>query len=336
MVLVGNTGDTERKIIEILKVLSGSTEPLGSITIARELENRGIFLSERAVRYHLRMTDERGYTRPLGRDGRAVTETGLEELKMALAPEQVGFIHDKLELIAFLTGFDPHTGKGQIPINTTLIEKSRLKEAFGIMKEAFEANLCVSKLVGVAREGEKLGSVLIPKGKCGIATLCSVGITGVLLKAGVPTEYRFGGVLEIKDFKPRRFVAIINYAGTSIDPSEQYIMAKMTSVREAARTGHGKILAVFRAFPAPAKDLVSEKTGQLKKSGVGGVFAVGNVSEPVCHIPVNTNRIGMIILGGLNPIAAVAEAGIPVENSAESGLIPFEQLKDYKTIDLNL
>ena len=52
--------DTERKIISILKVLSESSEPLGSITIARELEKRGLCLGERAVRYHLKITDERG------------------------------------------------------------------------------------------------------------------------------------------------------------------------------------------------------------------------------------------------------------------------------------
>ena len=52
--------DAERKMISILKILSESSEPLGSITIARELERYGIFLSERAVRYHLRISDERG------------------------------------------------------------------------------------------------------------------------------------------------------------------------------------------------------------------------------------------------------------------------------------
>ncbi len=54
----GASSDAERKIVSILKVLSESSEPLGSITIARELERHGIFLSERAVRYHLRVTDE--------------------------------------------------------------------------------------------------------------------------------------------------------------------------------------------------------------------------------------------------------------------------------------
>ncbi len=65
----GAGSDTERKVVSILKVLSESSEPLGSITIARELERYGIFLSERAVRYHLRIHDERGYTQPMAGTG---------------------------------------------------------------------------------------------------------------------------------------------------------------------------------------------------------------------------------------------------------------------------
>src|SRR5271157_986906 len=97
----GAGSDTERKLISVLKVLSESSEPLGSITIARELERYGILLSERAVRYHLKITDERGYTQPMGRDGRMLTPAGMEELRRALAPDQIGFILDKLELLAF-------------------------------------------------------------------------------------------------------------------------------------------------------------------------------------------------------------------------------------------
>ena len=41
--------DAENKLITILKILSESSEPLGSITIARRLEDEGIFLSERAI-----------------------------------------------------------------------------------------------------------------------------------------------------------------------------------------------------------------------------------------------------------------------------------------------
>jgi repressor of nif and glnA expression len=35
----------------------------------------------------------------------------------------------------------------------------------------------------------------------------------------------------------------------------------------------------------------------------------------------------MILLGGLNPIAATVEAGFDVDNIAESGMMEFSQLK---------
>lgn len=321
--------EAERKIITILKVLSESSEPLGSITIARELERHGIFLSGRAVRYHLKITDEQGFTQPAGHDGRMLTSRGLEELGMALAPERVGFILEKLELLAFRTTFDPAKRTGLLPINTTLISKGRFREALSAMSDTFKAGICISDLVAIAGEGEKLGSVVIPAGKVGLATVCSVTINGVLLKAGIPIESRFGGVLEVRDSEPRRFVAIINYNGTSLDPSEQYIRARMTSVSQAARTGNGKLLANFREIPASARAVVEEKVVRLKEAGIGGVCALGNTSEPICQIAVGVNRVGLVLFGGLNPAAAVAEAGIEVENVAESGLIDFQQLKSF-------
>jgi repressor of nif and glnA expression len=318
--------DTEKKVMMILKVLSESYEPLGSIAIARKLEERGLSLNERTVRYHLKIMDERGYTQPLGRDGRMITSRGLEELRTALAPDQIGFILEKLELLAFHTTFDPKSRTGQFPINTSLFNKEVFPTAIEAMKDAFKARLCVSELVATATEGQKLGDVVIPDGKVGLATVCSIIVNGVLLKHGVPVDSRFGGVLEIRDFKPKRFVAIINYGGTSLDPSEQYIRAKMTSVREVAKTGNGKILANFRELPAPARSIVDDVIGELKETGINGVYALGNISEPVCQIAVGINRIGMVLLGGLNPVAAAVEMGIEVENVAESGMIDYHQL----------
>ena len=319
--------DAESKLISILKILSESSDALGSITIARRLESEGVFLSERAVRYHLRIADERGYTEPTGRDGRLITPEGRREVKEALASQNLGFVREKLEMLAYQTTFQPETRTGQLSINTSLIDKDKFKKALSAMKDVFKAGICVSDLVAVASEGEKLGSVVVPGGKTGFATVCAVVVSGVLLKAGIPTEYRFGGVLEARNFKPRRFVAIIDYAGTSLDPSEQFIRARMTSVGEASRTGNGKVLAVFRTMPAPARKDIEEKIAALKEAGIGGVYAIGNASEPICQIPVALNRIGIVQLGGLNPVAAAVEAGIEIENIAESGLIDFQQLQ---------
>jgi HTH-type transcriptional regulator, global nitrogen regulator NrpRI len=319
--------DAENKLISILKILGESSDPLGSITIARELEKEGIFLSERAVRYHLKIADERGYTTPAGRDGRIITPEGMQEVKEALAPQHLGLVREKLETLAYLTTFDPEKRTGRLPINTSLIDKDKFKKALAVMKEVFKARLCVSELVGIAGEGDKLGSVVVPPGKIGLATICAVGVTGVFLKAGIPTDYRFGGVLEIRASRARRFIAIIDYAGTSLDPSEQFIRGRMTTVASAARTGYGKILGVFRTMPAPARDEVEEKIEILREADVNGVFAIGNTSEPVAQISVGPNRIGIVQLGGLNPVAAAVEAGFDIENTAESGLLEYSDLQ---------
>ena len=321
--------DSERQIISILKVLSASSETLGARNIARKLEYDGVFLGERGVRYHLMTTDLRGYTQCFGRDGRLITPAGCQEVKEALAPQQLGFVREKLEMLAYQTTFNPEKRTGKLPINTSLIRKDQFQKAIKAMGVAFRAGICVSNLVAVASEDEKLGSVVIPHGYIGLATVCSVVINGVLLRSGVPCDYRFGGVLQTRNSKPRRFVAIIEYSGTSIDPSEQFIRGKMTSVSETVKTGNGKILGVFRTIPAPAKEIVEKKISLLRESGIAGIYALGNTSEPLCQIPVALNRIGIVQLSGLNPIAAASEAGIEMESMAESGLIDFEQLHSF-------
>jgi repressor of nif and glnA expression len=324
--------ETERKVISILKVLSQSSEPLGSTTIARELESHGVYLSDRTVRYHLKIMDERGFTRPLGRDGRSITHQGLEELKSALAPEQIGFVIERINLLAYQSNFDPRTRAGQVPINTSLFSAERFSQALEAMKEAFAAGYAVSDLVATAHAGEKLGHVVVPEGQVGFATVCSVVVNSTLLKAGVPMDSRFGGILEVRNGDPRRFVAIINYAGTSLDPSEAYIRARMTSVRRAAGTGSGRILANFREIPAAARQAVETIVADLKHAGIGGVLLIGEASEPLCQMPVGLNKIGMILLGGLNPVAAAEEAGVEAENISESGTIDFRRLMSFRDL----
>jgi len=64
--------------LAILKVLEEARRPLGARIIARHLKDYGIVLTERAVRYHLQLMDERGFTRFVGRrQGREITEKGL-------------------------------------------------------------------------------------------------------------------------------------------------------------------------------------------------------------------------------------------------------------------
>ena len=45
-------------------------------------------------------------------------------------------------------------------------------------------------------------------------------------------------------------------------------------------------------------------------------MAMGETSEPVCEMPVEQNKIGLVLIGGLNPVAAAEEAGIDTDNLA--------------------
>ena len=46
-------------------------------------------------------------------------------------------------------------------------------------------------------------------------------------------------------------------------------------------------------------------------------------------VPVGRNKVGVVLIGGLNPPAAAAEAGIDVTNMAMSRLIDFERLQSF-------
>jgi len=320
------TQDVERKVFYILKTLSNSQEALGARIIARRLKDLGIELGERAVRYHLKLMDERGLTQLAGRDGRLITESGVEELKSALVREKVGFAISRIELLAFRTDFDLIRHTGWVPVNISFFPKEEFEKALHVMKPVFSAGLCVSELVAVAEEGQIFGELIVPKGKVALATVCSIVINGTLVKAGVPMDSRFGGILQIRNHKPLRFVELVHYAGSSLDPSEVFIRAKMTSVAEVAKKGDGKILANFREIPAPCRPIVEEVVAKLKEAGLGGLMVMGNTSEPVCEIPVELNRIGIILIGGLNPVAAAKEAGIEAENHAMSTVMEYQKL----------
>ncbi|MDD5095152.1 MAG: NrpR regulatory domain-containing protein [Dehalococcoidia bacterium] len=324
--------EVERKIIAILRIIKDSVDPVGARIVARHLQGHGIDLTERAVRYHLKSMDERGLTRLVGRDGRLITEHGLEELKSALVQDKVGFAISRIEILAFKTSFDWKTRSGSLPVNISLFPSGKFRKALQAMAPVFRAGLCAGDRIAVAQEGQPIGNLIVPEGKVGIATVCSAVVNGALLKAGVPMDSRFGGILQIRNHVPWRFVELIHYAGSSLDPSEVFIRGKMTAVSQAAQKGNGKILANFREIPAVCRPPVEEVVNGLKEAGLGALFLMGNTSESVCEIPIGLNRIGMILIGGMNPIAAAEEAGIEAENKAMSSIMDYQALTKFEEL----
>lgn len=328
-----NPEDIERKILLILKILHESPEPVGARVIARKMMEYGVKLSERTVRYHLKIMDERGLTRLIGRrDGRIITTLGQNEISDARVQDKIGLSISRIDVLSFKTTFDVKRKRGLVPVNISFFPQEQFNRALKIMKPVFQKKLAVSSRVAIAEAGKFLGDIVVPQGRIGLATVCSIVINGVLLKHGIPIDSKFGGILQMRKGEMLRFVELIHYAGSSLDPSEIFIRGKMTSVARVVAEGEGKILANFREIPALSRSLVDQVIDDLGKVGIHGVLSIGNSGHPVCQTNVDMNKIGMILVGGLNPVAAACEAGLDVDNKAMSSVLEFDKMRDISNL----
>jgi len=159
-----------------------------------------------------------------------------------------------------------------------------------------------------------------------LGTVCAVTVNGKLLRHRIHVNSRFGGILQVADSKPLRFTEIIEYSGSSLDPAEIFIKGKMTSVLEAARTGSGKVLAGFREVPVACLTEAEDILNRLSQVGFCGTVIVGEPNQPTLQIPVSNGYAGMVILAGLNPLAAVEETGIDTQNMSLSMMMDYQKL----------
>jgi hypothetical protein len=284
------------------------------------MAERGFVLSDRAVQYHLRYLDDMGFTEKVGNMGRILTPYGMAETESALVGERVGFIISRLERLAYRSTFDPVTQTGDVAYNLSIVPEDRIDEIL----EAFEG-------VAAARCGFFSSyRVLdndprVPHGSLGIITVCSITMDGVFQGRGIPVRMAFGGRLAVEHGEPIRFIDLIGYRGTTIDPLQLFISAGLTSISSMVSTGSGIALANVREVPAAAEGPVRETVAQMRKSGF--VFPVTIGTAPF-NIPSDPYRLSIISYSGMNYVAHIFEKGIPIRTEIGAGNIPFSRIVD--------
>ena len=313
----------------ILKILSTQKDIIGSRELSRMLKLHGVELTERTVRYHLKILDEKGYTQVFGKEGRKITRRGLEELARSHVSDRVGFIISKIENLSYRTSFDIDQGQGEMVVNVSYFPASDAREALKVMKKVFSSPYVMSDKVVMARAGEIIGNREIPEGKIGIGTMCTITINSVLQKAGIPVTSRFGGLLQVTEEGPRRFTAIVSYEGSSLDPHLIFIKSRMTTVNDLVKHGEGNILASFREIPVASLAQAEQIKAKLNEYGIGGILTIGEPNSQLLEIPVGLDRAGLCVVGGLNPIAALEESGIETTSSAMSDLVEYSELRSF-------
>jgi len=325
-----------KKVLNILGVMKHSSSPLTSGKISSELLQLGHDVSERTVRLYLQEMDREGLVRSYGKKGHQVTEQGLNHLDLANILEKVGFLSAKIDAMTYRMNFDLNTTSGTVVINMTIVDPRQFAKHISLVSKVYADGYAMGHLLTYLAPGENLGHVEVPEGMIGIGTVCSITLNGVLLKHGIPTTSRFGGLLELQDRKPVRFAEIIMYDGTSIDPLEVFIRSGMTNYLGAVKAGSGRIGASFREFPAESRDLVEQLAEKLKRIGLGGLLTIGRPGQPVLDIPVNEGRVGAIVIGGLNPVSILEEKGIRAYSRALAGLVDFGRLFRYEEMESRL
>ena len=307
--------ESEHRMIEILRILNEQDKPTGSKLIADELKNKGFNLGERAVRYHMQILDEKGYTERMGYSGRRITNLGREKLEKGLIYDQVDFIYSKFEEMIYLTDFNYITQEGNVVVNTSTVYN---EESINIIKDIVESGLSVSPYVNLNEVGNE--------DKIEVTTLCGTTIDGILLNEGIPSQPQYGGLLKIEDSQPIKFTELISYKKTSVTPLDAFSTSGFTSVLDVVNDGNGIIPANFRLIPGIGREKTIAIINKLEKIGIGGVIAISEEGKDILGIPVPNGMVGIAIVGGITPFCAVQEENQHIDIKIA------EEIKDFNTL----
>ncbi|KQC03888.1 MAG: hypothetical protein APR53_04545 [Methanoculleus sp. SDB] len=311
---------SERKYIEILRILKEHRDPVGAKRLSELMSERGFVLSDRAVQYYLQYLDEMGFTHKVGNRGRILTQIGKAETEHALVDERIGFIISKLERLAFRSTYDPVTGTGDVAYNLSIVPDDQVVGVAKAFDEVVKAGMGFSSSYRIIDRDPR-----VPPGYTGFLTVCSITLDGVLQSYGIPVKMAFGGTLSLRNFQPAVFEDLIGYRGTTVDPLQLFITAGLTSVGRIIETGTGTALANIREVPVSARSRVEDIAESMREAGF--IFPV-TMGTKVFNLTEHPYRLAIVAFSGMNLIARSIEAGYSVRTEIGAGNIPFSKVTE--------
>jgi hypothetical protein len=311
---------SERKYLEILRILKEHREPMGAKRLSETMAERGFVLTDRAVQYYLRYLDDTGFTEKVGNTGRVLTPLGMSETESALVDERIGFIISRLERLAFRTTFDPATSTGDVAYNLSVVPEDELERVCRVFDRVAAAGYGFFSSYRVLDRDPR-----IPSGHAGIVSICSITMDGVLQRMGVPVRMAFGGTLSHSAGRVQGFAHLIGYRGTTVDPLQLFISAGLTTIRSVVEGGTGMALANVREVPAGARPRVDSMISRMRKCGFSFPVALGT---RVFNLAPNPYRLSIVSYSGLNLVGCGIEEGFRIRTEIGAGNIPFSKVMD--------
>ena len=232
------------------------------------------------------------------------------------------FTLSRIENLMHQVTLDPVQMKGKIITNTSLVEKARLQETLAVFCDTIQSGLAVSPLMMISEE----------KGMVRIKTACSLTISGVLLKQGIPVRPKGGGLIEVVEREPTRFTDMLMYWATTIDPIDVLTAQGLTDIMGMMRTGNGRILGNLQEAPMMARERIEEALEQLSAAEFTGVLELGEPNMNVLGVSVERDHVGIALVGGTNLVAAAQECGIDVAHESISDLTDVGEMRHIEEL----
>ena len=236
--------------------------------------------------------------------------------------EPLVFTLSRIENLMHQVSFDPVEMNGKIITNTSLVEKERLNETLAVFYDIIQSGLSVSPLIMLEEE----------KGLIKIKTACSLTISGVLLKHGIPVRPKGGGLIEVVERGPTRFTDMLLYWATTIDPIDVLTSQELTDITGMMRTGNGRILGNLQEAPMLARERIEEVLDQLTAAEFTGVLELGEPNMNVLGVSVERDHVGIALVGGTNLVAAAQECGIKMRHESISDLTDVADMKHIEEL----
>ena len=227
----------------------------------------------------------------------------------------IQFILSKSWNLIQQVNLDIENQNGNIIANISYVNKDDLDEAMKVMEESYEKNMKYLnphyQIISHPEDDKKVG----------IATICSLSIDGLLIKNGIKSTPKYGGLLELTE--PPLFIDLISYTGSTIDPHKIFIAKDMTAI--TTEMGPKRVLASIKEIPYVSRDHSVYFLDKLSTLGFP-IYKIGKPRELTYNAKAENYNFGVVTGSGLNTIAAIKEKGINIEVKADTKLLPFENM----------
>ncbi len=323
---------SERKIIEILKILSEQKEPVGAKFIADQLKKRGIYLTEPTVRYYLRILDERGLTKNYGLRGRVITEKGLKEIEKGDIADRIGYSISRVHECVFYSNFDVESGEGKVVANLAIFPREYLDEVLDMFYRCWRKGLTFSNKVIVDEN-----IPFIEENEVGMYYISSFTLDAVLYRNGIVSLPRFAGSIEISNFNFVRFTQVIGLEESSITALDLFIQRMYSdkdeeSISNLLERGEGEVYGMYREIPFVAREKTIEILEKLREYGISPLHVIGELDKSVCGIPPKgVNKVGLVCVGPSTPVGILRALKVPIRVHISSEIIEFSKFKSLES-----